>query len=418
MFKKLVVKFGILIPSFLILSLSPYTTMAFADQNIEIVGGSAAGLPKIAVVNFSNDSQNIFADIIASDLGVTGEFNVARYSSADVVESSVQYIVTGMANESNITFSLSNNIGNSSKALVQQNFGFNSNSVRKAAHMSSNTIYKQLTNVSGVFTSKIAYILKQGNHYSIIVSDYDGYNQKTLLSAKAPIISLAWDNTGQQIAYVTYELGKPVVYVQDIYKVNRYITANFSGSNSSPAFTNSQSQLAVTLTKDYGSHIYLVNNQKFTSRSNAVNLINFGTIDTEASVGKNGAMVFTSNHDGGPQIFMTDMRGSAPARLTINLGNYNTSAKLSHDLSKITFVNRNYGVLKTYVMDLSSKSAYPVSLNSSLDMAPSFAPNDKLILFSSNGSMYIVNTLGTTQTKLHKISGNIIDQEWANTAIN
>ncbi|MBP9743436.1 MAG: PD40 domain-containing protein, partial [Burkholderiales bacterium] len=205
-------------------------------------------------------------------------------------------------------------------------------------------------------------------------------------------------------------------YVQDLYKANRYIISNFSGSNSSPTFAPDGSQLAVTLTKDYGSHIYLINNHRFTTHSNAVSLINFGTIDTEASIGKNGSIVFTSNHDGGPQIFMSDLHGSAPARLTVNLGNYNTSAKLSHDLSKITFINRNYGVLKTYVMDLATKAAYPVSLNSSLDMAPSFAPNDKLILFSSNGSMYVANTLGTMQTRLNKINGEIIDQAWANTS--
>ena len=53
-------------------------------------------------------------------------------------------------------------------------------------------------------------------------------------------------------------------------------------------------------------------------------------------------------------------------------------------------------------------------MNSSLDIGPSFAPNDKLILYSSNGSMYIVNVNGTTQTKLNKISGDIIDSSWSN----
>lgn len=391
---------------------------ATADQNIEIVGGNASGKPKIAVINFENDMQNGFADIIANDMAITGEFNVIKYSSRDVVESSIQYVISGSATDSSISFQLDNNINSSTKSrpLINQSLGFDPNKTpRRVAHMASNAIYKQLTNVPGAFTSKIAYIIKNGKTYSIIAADYDGYNQKTLLSAHAPIISLDWDNTGQQITYVTYELNKPAVYVQDLYKANRYIVSNFSGSNSAPTFNADGSQLAVTLTKDYGSHIYLVNNHKFTSHSNAISLINFGTIDTEASIGKNGTIVFTSNHDGGPQIFMTDLHGSAPVRLTINLGSYNTSAKLSHDLSKITFINRNYGVLRTYVMDLATKAAYPVSQNSSLDMAPSFAPNDKLILFSSNGSMYIANTLGTMQTRLNKISGEIIDQAWANT---
>lgn len=401
----------------LAIGLCSLSFLAHADQNIEIVGGSSAGLTKIAVVNFDNDTQAGLADTIASDLTVTGEFSVKEYASRDQVESSTQYVITGSmsAGESTVSYKLSNNIGESSSAVLDQSFTFSPKDPRKVGHIASNAIYKQLTNVQGAFTSKIAFIIRNGKQYSIIISDYDGYNQKTLLSTKSPITSLAWDSTGQQISYVTYELGKPVVYVQDLYKVNRYIASNFSGSNSSPSFTPDSSQLAVTLSKDYGSHIYLIANQKFAGKNSvAASLINFGTIDTEASIGKNGSIVFTSNHDGGPQIFMTDMRGSAPVRLTLNQGNYNTSAKLSHDVSKITFIKRTYGELKTYVMDLATKSAYPVSLNSSLDIAPSFAPNDKLILFSSNSSMYIVNVTGTQQTKLNKISGDIIDQVWAN----
>jgi TolB protein len=388
-----------------------------ADQNIEIVGGSSAGLPKIAVVNFDNDvnGDNNISDIITSDLTITGEFSVKKYATSDEVESSVQYIVSGAIESNQVSFKLTNNTGVSGgKILASQSFNFNPNNIRKAAHTNSNAIYKQITNVPGIFTSKIAYILQSGNQYSIVVADYDGYNQKTLLKAKSPIISLAWDNAGQQLAYATYELGKPVVYVQDLYKVNRYIVSNYSGSNSSPAFTPDASQLAVTLTRDYGSHVYLVNNQPFKNHGAAAKLINFGSIDTEASIGKNGSIVFTSNHDGGPQIFMTDLRGSPPVRMTLNLGNYNTTPHLSHDLSKMVFINRNYGTLKTYVMNLATKSAFPVSMNSSLDIGPSFSPNDKLILFSSNSSMYIVNVTGTTQTKLNQISGNIIDSSWSN----
>ena len=391
----------------------------YADQNIEIVGGSSLGLPSVAIVNFDGGTiaDTNITDVIASDLTITGEFNVKKYNSLDSVESSVQYIISGGINGNLLSFKLNKNISieSSNSPLIAQTFSFNpSGNIRKAGHTASNAIYKQLTNVPGVFTSKIAYILHSGKDYSIVISDYDGYNQTTLLNAKSPIISLAWDNAGQQISYATLELGKPVVYVQDLYKTNRYIVSNYSGSNSSPSFTPDTSQLAVTLTKDYGSHVYLVNNRPFKNSTPAASLINFGSIDTEASIGKNGSIVFTSNHDGGPQIFMTDLKGSAPVRMTLNLGNYNTTPHLSHDLSKMVFINRNYGTLKTYVMNLATKSAYPVSMNSSLDIGPSFAPNDKLILFSSNSSMYIVNVNGTTQTKLNQISGDIIDSSWSN----
>lgn len=392
-------------------------TIALADQNIEIIGGNYAGNPKIAIVNFSGDGSNAnnVTDIISNDLNITGEFSVKEYSSINAVESSNQYIITGtVESNSNITYQLMANTGTNT-LILNQKLTFKAADLRRAGHLVSNGIYHQLTNSPGIFTSKIAYITQKGSTYKIIISDYDGYNQKVLVSVNAPLTSLAWDKSGKQLAYVSFESGKPVVYVQDLYQAKRYSVANFSGSNSSPSFTPNSSALSVTLTKDDGSHIYLVDNSEYKKGVSARSLISFGSIDTEANIASNESTVFTSNHDGGPQIFMSNLHGMPPVRLTINLGNYNTTPRFSHDLSKITFINRNSGTLKTYVLDLATHTAYPVSIKTNLDLSPSFAPNDKLILFSSDNRMYIVNTTGTSETKLNSITGEIIiDQSWAN----
>ena len=287
--------------------------------------------------------------------------------------------------------------------------------MRKAVHAISNNVYQKLTNTPGIFTSKIALAVQQAkNKYAIIISDYDGYNPKILIEASHPLTSLAWDKSGQFISYVSYETGKPVVYVQNIQQGTRYIVANFSGSNSSPEFTPDTQKLLVTLSKDYGSHIYIVNNHRYTAASAATPLVNFGTIDTEADISDNGKILFTSDHDGGPQIFMTDLRGSTPMRITQGLGNYNTTARFSNNGNKITFINRNGGALQTYVLDLLTQSAYPIGQKAHRAIGPSFAPNDKLVLFSSDNITYISNVTGTTQTRLNNLTfGQIIDQRWA-----
>ncbi len=392
-------------------------SLAFADQNIEIVGGNSAGNPKLAIISFSNESGNI-SDEISNDFKVTGEFNVLNLASADSVESGVQYTVSGAVKQSDngqtqIQYKLINNM--TGQTLLNQTASFNQKFMRKAVHAISNNVYKKLTNTPGAFTSKIALAVENAPHkYSIIIADYDGYNPKSLISTSYPITSLAWDKTGQYISYVTYETGKPVVYMQNIAQGTRYVVANYNGSNSSPAFLPNSQKLAVTLSKDYGSHIYLVNNHAYSSASQAIPLVNYGTIDTEADVSDNGKILFTSDHDGGPQIFETDLNGSAPMRLTQGLGNYNTTARFSNSGSKITFINRNNGTLQTYVLDLVTQSAYPVSQNTNHDVGPSFAPNDKLILFSSDDKAYISNITGTTQTRLNNLNYyRIIDQRWA-----
>lgn len=400
-----------------LLCLSITIGLAHALQDIQIIGGVNAANPKIAIVDFTGDKPNQesnIAHIIATDLAITGEFTVKQYPNTTSIESSVKYIITGSATDGNINFALmGRNVAPQTNTSLNLKY---THDIRKAAHTISNTAYQKITHTHGIFTTKIAYIVQKGSAYTVYVSDYDGYNQQNVFSSNYPVTSLDWDSIGNLLSYASFELGKAVVYVQDLRQGKRDIVANFDGSNSSPAFAPG-GKLAVTLSKDYGSHIYLVNNASFHKTSTAASLINFGTIDTEASFASNGNMLFTSDHDGSPQIFMSNIHNSKPIRLTTNLGKYNTTARFSHDASKITFISHKDSALRVYIMDLVSKAAYPISLSTALDMAPNFAPNDKLVLFSSNkDSIYIANTTGTIQTRLNKISGNgtVIDQRWAN----
>lgn len=390
--------------------------LAIADQDITIVGGKNVSAPPIAIMNFANDSgaRNNIANIINNDLNITGDIKAITVDNKNQIESRVNYIVTGALNGSSITYTLKLNNESGSIVLTNKVTNFNNN-IRLAAHTISNQIYQKLTNTPGIFTSKIAYTVKSKGRYKIIISDYDGFNPKEIISTNSVLSSIAWNPNGSQIAYVSYEAGKPIVYVQDIYKPKRYIVSGFLGSNSSPVFTKDGNHLVVTLSKeDYGSQLYLINNAPFSSKSSARPILGgFSSINTEADLDKNNAMVFTSDKNGGPQIFMSSIMGSTPKRLTFGLGNYNTTARFSHDSSKITFIHRDNGTLRTYVQSLGTGSKYPVS-NTTSDLAPSFAPNDKLILFSSNSDMYIANVTGTIQTQLNNIRfDQIIDQRWS-----
>ncbi|HLX54658.1 MAG TPA: hypothetical protein VKR58_11985, partial [Aquella sp.] len=211
----------------------------YAVQDIQIVGGTNAGNPKVAIVNFTGDSENDETNIshtIANDLTITGEFTVKQYPDATNIEPDTKYIISGVVNGNNINFKLTGNELANKGDLLNQNISYQAD-VRKAAHTISNNAYQKITNVKGIFTSKIAYIVQNGGTYRVVISDYDGYNQKSIFSDSHPVTSLAWDNSGKLLSYVSFETGKPVVYVQNLYQARRYVVANFDGSNSSPAFT-------------------------------------------------------------------------------------------------------------------------------------------------------------------------------------
>jgi TolB protein len=68
--------------------------------------------------------------------------------------------------------------------------------------------------------------------------------------------------TAAQLAYVSFESRKPVVYVHEVASGQRRLLANFKGSNSAPAWAPDGRTLAVTLSRDGGSQLYTIDRRR------------------------------------------------------------------------------------------------------------------------------------------------------------
>jgi TolB protein len=139
--------------------------------------------------------------------------------------------------------------------------------LRLAAHRMADYIYEKLTGEKGIFSTRIAYVTKSGAHYRLWIADADGENSQSALSSPEPIISPAWAPNGTQLAYVSFESRKPVVYVHDVATGKRRLIANFRGSNSAPAWSPDGRSLAVTLSRDGNSQLYTIDNHIICSSS-------------------------------------------------------------------------------------------------------------------------------------------------------
>ncbi|MCR6556177.1 Tol-Pal system protein TolB, partial [Aeromonas sp. CPF2-S1] len=67
--------------------------------------------------------------------------------------------------------------------------------MRQFAHRISDIVYERLTGERGAFLTRLAYVsVQQGTQfpYQLRISDYDGYNEKTLLRSREPLMSPAW----------------------------------------------------------------------------------------------------------------------------------------------------------------------------------------------------------------------------------
>jgi TolB protein len=291
--------------------------------------------------------------------------------------------------------------------------------LRLAAHRISDFIYEKLTGEKGVFSSRIAYVTKTGQgsaqRHTLWIADSDGEGAQSALASPEPIISASWSPTGTQLAYVSFESRKPVVYVHEVANGRRRLLANFRGSNSAPAWSPDGKQIAITLSRDGNSQIYMMDSA---GSSEPRRLTQSGGIDTEPVYSPDGKSIyFVSDRGGAPQVYRMPAGGESAGRaerVTFS-GNYNISPALSPDGKRMAFISRVAGNFRLHVMDLSAQTAAMLT-ETNADERPSFAPNSKLILYATRqggAEALMTSTLdGRIKARLSAQGGDIREPQW------
>jgi TolB protein len=399
---------------------------ALAQFRVEVTGVGLTQLP-IAIAPFRGDAEapQKIAAIVQADLERSGQFRAIDAAGASLDETSrpdmtpwrqktADSLATGSVSRLadgryDVRFRLWDVVR--AQDLGGQSYAVTTGDLRLAAHRIADFIYEKLTGEKGVFSTRIAYITKAGPRYNLWVADSDGENAQSALASTEPIISPAWSANGQQIAYVSFESRKPVVYVHDVASGSRRLIANFRGSNSAPAWSPDGRTLAVTLSRDGGSQLYTIDARGGEPRR----LTQSAGIDTEPVYSPDGRSIYVvSDRGGAPQIYRMPASGGNPERVTFT-GSYNISPSLSPDGRWLAYISRINGVFKLQVMELGSNTVQSIT-DTTADESPSFAPNGRLIVYATRqgGQEALMTTTldGKIKARLAGKGGDIREPDW------
>jgi TolB protein len=398
---------------------------AWAQFRVEITGVGGTQIP-VSIVRFRDEdkSPQAIGAIVRANLERSGQFKlvdgpagldeVSTPAWADWKGRSIDALAAGSVSRLadgrfDVRYKLwdtlkSADLGGQSLAVAQAD-------LRLAAHRISDAIYEKLTGDKGVFATRIAYVTKAGRSFTLRIADADGEGGQVALTSNEPIISPAWSPDGRELAYVSFESQKAVVWIQDVTTGRRQAVANFRGSNSAPAWSPDGRQLVVTLSRDGGSQLHAMGRDG----SNPRRLTQSGAIDTEATFTADGkTLYFVSDRGGSPQIYRMPAGGGDAQRVTFG-SNYNISPAISPDGKTLAYVSRVGGAFRVHAMDIASGTSQALS-DTQDDESPSFAPNGKLIVYATrqqSRDVLMTTTLdGRIKTRLLSSGLDVREPVW------
>lgn len=219
------------------------TTMALAQEVLPtITGNFAPGNTPPILVSMSG---------ISGDAAAALHFDLYVQGFAFTNAEAAQYLITG-SNNGNLQAKATD--PHNKSTLVSK--AYSGASMRRQAHAFADDFVLALGR-KGIAQTKIAFKGENSPTSEIYIADFDGQNAQAVTRDNNLVAAPCWMPGHLALYYVSYKLNHADIFYHDLSTGSRRAFARFGGSNMSPAASPGGSKVAMILSKDGWTDLYV-----------------------------------------------------------------------------------------------------------------------------------------------------------------
>jgi TolB protein len=364
------------------------TTALFAQHELSVEKTlEVPGLVKPIYVSMSGLTGEA-AQVLEFDLYVQG----FAFTNVD----GAQYLIDG-SNNGNLKARATDKFNKST--LVSK--AYSGASLRRQVHAFADDFVQALGR-KGIAQTKIAFKAENGGNGEVCIADFDGFSAQDVTHDNTIVAAPSWVPGHLALCYTSYKLGHPDIFYQDLSTGARKSIAHYGGSNISPAVSPDGRKVAMILSKDGWTDLYVSE----LDGSGLKRLTKSPQDESSPCWSPDGQWICYASKDRERRsLSKISVSGGQPQRIPIALGANPTEPDWSPDGKWIAFTAQ-YRDFAICIIPASGGDA--ITLTAGED--PSWAPNSRTLVFARrHGGHYTLSLLDvfTKQVKdVSRISGS------------
>ena len=330
-----------------------------------------------------------------------------------------EYSVVANGKGQSLTFRLYDAVNK--RFLLGKRYRSSRELLRKTIHRFADEVVMQLTGKRGISQTQIAFLMQESAGKEIYLIDFDGHNLRQVTHDDTVNLSPAWSPDAKWIMYTSYAAHNPDLIMIDTSGQQRQTIHRLPGLNAAPAWSPDMQSIALVLSRDQNSEVYILNKDRQLER-----LTRHFNIDTSPTWSPDGKKIaFTSDRSGtgAPQIYIMDsVKGDRSQVTRISFGSgYNDNPAWSPNGDKIAYTSREGRKFQIRIYDLNTHKSQLLTSGFGSSEQPSWSPDGRFIIYRKRENdryNLFIQKLGSGEARQLTFSGKGHSPAWSPYAIN